>query len=35
VTTVHWRPTSVLAGLHLPAPAPLFPKLEEVVVEVS
>ncbi|HEY6541128.1 MAG TPA: class I tRNA ligase family protein, partial [Ktedonobacteraceae bacterium] len=35
VTAVHWRPTSVPAGAHLPTPSPLFPKLEEVVVEVS
>ncbi len=32
VTTVHWRPTSVAAGLHLPSPSPLFPKLEEAAV---
>ena len=31
-TTAHWRPTSVAAGLRLPTPSPLFPKLEEVVV---
>ncbi|MGH2496643.1 MAG: methionine--tRNA ligase [Ktedonobacteraceae bacterium] len=32
VSTVHWRPTSVPAGLRLPTPSPLFPKLEEVAV---
>ena len=32
VSSVHWRPTGVPAGLHLPTPSPLFPKLEEVVV---
>ncbi len=31
-TTAHWRPTSVPAGAHLPAPTPLFPKLEEAAV---
>ncbi len=32
VTTAHWRPTSVPAGVHLPSPTPLFPKLEEAAV---
>jgi methionyl-tRNA synthetase len=32
VSSVQWRPTGVPAGLHLPTPSPLFPKLEEVVV---
>ncbi len=32
VSTVHWRPTSVPAGLRLPTPSQLFPKLEEVAV---
>lgn len=31
VRTVHWHPTEVPAGLKLPAPSPLFPKLEEIV----
>jgi methionyl-tRNA synthetase len=32
VTTAHWRPTGVPAGVHLPVPTPLFPKLEEAAV---
>ncbi len=32
VATAHWRPTSIPAGAHLPAPTPLFPKLEEAAV---
>jgi methionyl-tRNA synthetase len=31
VNGVHWRPTSVPAGLRLPTPSPLFPKLDEEV----
>ncbi len=30
VRTAHWHPTEVPAGLKLPAPSPLFPKLEEL-----
>ena len=30
VRTAHWHPTEVPAGLKLPIPSPLFPKLEEV-----
>ncbi len=30
VHTAHWHPTEVPAGLKLPTPSPLFPKLEEV-----
>jgi len=32
VSAAHWRPVSVPADITLPAPAPLFPKLEELAV---
>jgi methionyl-tRNA synthetase len=32
VRTAHWHPTAVPEGTKLPAPVPLFPKLEEVAV---